>query len=217
MKLIDEHGFYAVDYQLIGAETTTLTELKTRMLNDRVRYTGWGPFWFPTRHEIAPQVVSETTYGCVHDGTGTTETVEKWRATTDGNFTIIRPHDLDQIEPGRYVNLILPVWRIAEILLHAGRMGGAFNASGVDFTVTFTGLSDRELTTKETPDRLLFDTYRTRANSYEKAISLPVEDIDRQVVEYTDKLLRPFYELFQFVLPANLCEEEISRMRAYRF
>ena len=217
MKLIDDYGYYAVDYQLVGARATTLIELKDRMLNDRVRYTGWGPFWFPTRHEIAPQVISETAYECVHDGTGTTEQIEKWHATTDGHFTIIRPHDLDHDEPGRYINLILPVWRIAEILLHAGRMGKGFEADGVEFTIAFTGLSGRELSTKGTRGRVLFDGYRTQADRYEKAISLATEDIDRQVVEFTDKLMRPFYELFQFELPASLCEEEIGRMRAHRF
>lgn len=217
MRLLQQHGYYAVDYQLVGAEATNLIELKNRLLNDRVRYTGWGPFWFPTRPEIAPRVINETTYECIHDGSGNGRQIEKWRVTTDGNFSIIRAHDLDQIDPGRYINLILPVWRIAEILLHAGRMGEEFGADHADFTVMFTGLTNRELTTKETPGRVLMETYRTGASDYEKAISVPVADIDRQVTEYTDKLLRPFYELFQFVLPAALSEEEIGRMRAHRF
>lgn len=220
MRLLQEHGYYGVNYQLIEIEPTSLTELRNRLLNDRVRYTGWGPFWFPTRQEIAPSVIDDSTYECKHEGSGRTGQIEKWRATTHGYFTIVRPHDLDQLdpeEPGRYINLVLPVWRIAELLLHAGRMGEVFEAESVDFTVLFTGLKDRELTTKETPGRVLMDTYRTGASDYQKAITVPVADIDRQVAEYTDKLLRPFYELFEFVLPDSLCEEEIGRMRSHRF
>ena len=44
----------------------------------------------------------------------------------------------------------------------------------------------RELTTKETPSRLLFERYQTGASEYEKAITVLISDIDRQVAEYTD-------------------------------
>lgn len=212
-----QHGYYGVDYQLLGAEPTTLTELRNRLLHDPVRYTGWGPFWFPTRDEIAPRVIDEKTYECIHEG-GHSRQVEKWQATTDGLFTIVRAYDLDLLdEPGRYINFILPVWRIAELMLHSGRMGGVFGVDEVEFSVIFTGLRDRQLTTKETPGRLLSRDYRTGASDYEKAVTVPVADIDRQVVEYTDKLLRPFYALFELELPENLVEEEVSRMRAGRF
>lgn len=217
MRVLQQYGYYGVNYQLIGAEPASLTELKDRLLIDPVRYTGWGPFWFPTRPEIAPRVINETTYECIHDSDDTRQ-IEKWRVTTDGYFTIVRAHDLDQYdEPGRYINLILPVWRIAELLLHAGRMGQVFSADEVEFTALFTGLRDRELTTKETPGRFLVRDYQTGANDYQKAIAIPVADIDRQVIEYTDKLLRPFYELFEFVLPDRLVEEEINRMRSGQF
>ena len=215
LDLLREHGYYGVNYQLRGAEPATLGELRDRLLHDRVRYTGWGPFWFPTRQEIAPRVINERTYECIHEGD---RQVEKWQATTDGFFTIVRAHDLDLLaEPGRYINLILPVWRIAELMLHSGRMGEAFVANEVEFTVIFTGLRDRQLTTKVTPGRLLSRDYRTGASDYEKAVTVPVADIDRQVAEYTDKLLRPFYALFEFELPAVLIEEEVSRMRSGRF
>ena len=62
MRLLQQHGYYGVNYQLVGTEPTSLTELKNRLLNDRVRYTGWGPFWFPTRQEIAPRVIDDSTY-----------------------------------------------------------------------------------------------------------------------------------------------------------
>lgn len=217
LELLREHGYYGVTYRLVGATETTLADLKERLLNDHVRYTGWGPFWFPTRPEIAPKAIDERTYQCVHEG-GRTGHVEKWRATTDGIFTLIRAHDLDEIDGSRaYINLILPVWRIAEIMLHSQRMGVAFEASEVEFSVLFTGLSGRQLTTKETPGRLLAREYRTHANDYEKAITVSVESIDRQVASYTEKLLVPFYSLFEFVPPATMIEDEVKRMRQGRY
>jgi len=210
-------GFYAVHYRLLEAQPISLYALKELLLGERVKYTGWPPFWFPTRDEIAPTVIDENTYECFHDGTGRTHHVEKWRASATGEFTIVRQHDLDETYPGKYIGLTLPVWRIAEILLHAGRMGSTFQAANVEFTVQFAGLCGRELTAKHQDRQALLGTFRTEAEEYSKTIVIPVADIDRQVAQYTDTLLRPFYEMFQFKLPPHFCEEEIAELRKNRF
>ena len=217
MKQLEQHGYYAAHYSLENPAQKTLSELKHRLLTERVKYTGWTPFWFPTRSEIAPRVVDEFTYECIHDGSGSTRHIEKWRASTKGEFTIIRAHDLDEQYPGQYISLVLPVWRIGEIILHAGRMGEFFQSQTLEFTILYTGLEGRELSTKEVPGRLLFEGHRTFAKEYRQSITLRTDDIDRQVALFTDKLLRPFYNLFEFDLPAHLCEEEIQRMRTNRF
>jgi hypothetical protein len=216
MKLIDQYGYYAAHYLLLGSTKKTLPELKQRLMTENVKHTGWPPFWFPTRPEIAPKVIDAETYECIHDGSGSTRHVEKWRASTRGEFTIIRAHDLDERYPGKYISLILPVWRISEILLHAGRMGQFFGASEVEFTVHYTGLKGRELSTKETPGRILFDGHVTYAEEYQQSIRVTTADIDRQVVTFTEKLLSAFYHLFEFEVPTSLIEQEISRMRGNR-
>ena len=212
-----ERGYYGARYVLQNVETKSLEELKIALATDPIKYTGWTPFWIPNRSEIRPKLVGQDTYECIHDGSGPTGHIEKWRATTNGEFTIIRAHNLDHIAPGDFINLILPIWRIAELLLHAGRMGQAFSSDEVEFTVLFTGLKGRVLTTKETPGRILSRNYQIHVSDYEQSIVVPVSDIDRQIAEYTDRVLRPFYGLFEYPLPADICEQEISRMRAHRF
>lgn len=217
MKFFEDYGYYACHYTLSEPRQVTLPELKQRLLNESVKHTGWPPFWFPTRNEIAPEAIDADTYECVHDGSGITWHVEKWRASTKGEFTIIRAHDLDIDYPGKYISLTLPVWRVGEVVLHAGRMGEFFQSDTVDFTVQFTRLRGRELSTLKVPGRILSDGYRCHAEEYRQSITMRTADIDRQVALYTDKLLARFYHLFEFQLPRNMCEEELERMRSNRF
>lgn len=211
------YGYYAVHFAVTGVATPDLGQLREWMRTDSPKYTGWAPFWWPTRAEIEPQVIDQQTYECLHDGTGPSGHIERWRARTWGDFTIIRSHDSDRVEPGKYIDLVLPVWRVAEILLYAGRIGERFRADNVDFTVKFTGLCGRVLTTRHTPGRLFAGVYSTRAKEYEKRVSVPVADLSITVVDVVEILLKDFYALFQYTLPPGLCEQEIAEMRRNRF
>ena len=64
---------------------------------------------------------------------------------------------------------------------------------------------------------MLLEDYTTLAQRYEKRVLLATEDIETGVAEMTDDLIRALFELFQFTLPATLCEQEIARMRSNRF
>lgn len=216
-NLLRDRGYYAVHYILDGSTHPNLNQLREWLAKDSPRYTGWPPFWVPARPEIAPRVIDQWTLQCTHDGTGPTGMVERWRASTKGDFTIIRMHDLDESDPGEFINLILPVWRVAEILLHAARMSERFSSPFVDFSVKFTGLRGRRLTTKMTPGRILFETYTTDAHSYEKRLRLEARDLQTAAADVVLELLDDFYALFQFQLPPDLCVQEIEKMTSTRF
>ncbi len=217
-EFMERCGYYAVSFLLEPASNPALTQLKEWMLTDSPNYTGWAPFWWPTRAEITPQVLDQMTYECLHDGTGRVGHIERWRASTNGAFTIVRAYDADyDDEPGKFLELTMPAWRVSELILYAGRMGERFEAKTVDFTLRYEGLSGRVLRSRAAPTRILFEHYTTRTKSYEKRVSLAVDDIETGVVEMTDDLIRGLFELFQFTLPAALCEEEITRMRSNRF
>lgn len=223
-EFLTTYGYYGVDFTLTPRERPSLAELRDWMMSDGPKYTGWSPFWWPTRAEIAPQVVDQATYECLHDGIGWTGHIERWRASTTGAFTIIRAYDSDvrrsdspSIVPGKYLELTLPVWRVAELLLYAGRMAVRYQSLSVDFIVRYEGLAGRLLTSRASPNRILVRDYTTKAQRYEKRMSLDSGDIELGVAEMTDRLVRGLFELFQFTLPATLCEEEITKMRAHRF
>jgi hypothetical protein len=75
----------------------------------------------------------------------------------------------------------------------------------------------KELENRAAQNRILLGNYTTRAKRYEKRVSLSKEDVESGVIEMTNDLVRGLFELFQFTLPASLCEEEITRMRSHRF
>jgi hypothetical protein len=217
-SFLDSYGYYAVSFTLAGTEGPSLKQLADWMRGDRPQYTGWPPFWWPTRSEIAPRVIDQDTYECLHDGTGFSGAVERWRASTTGLFTIVRAYDSDrETEPGKYLELAMPAWRISELLLYAGRMAVRFGAKEVDLTVRFEGLAGRTLRASWAPPRLLMGQYTTDAQRYERRVLLATEDIETGVIEMTDNLVRGLFELFQFVLPGTLCEAEITRMRSNRY
>jgi hypothetical protein len=214
---LQRHGYYAVSFSLRGKEIS-LQKLAEWMKVDAPKFTGWPPFWWPTRSEIAPQVVSQDTYECLHDGTGPTGAIERWRASGSGVFTIVRAYDSDREEqPGRYLELTMPAWRVGELVLYAGRMAERFESDTVDFTLRFEGLAGRTLRSSWAPSRILFDGHTTQAPQYERRVQLAAADIDTGVIEMTDDLIRGLFDLFQFSLPAALCEQEITRMRSNRY
>jgi hypothetical protein len=211
------YGYYAVSFSFDGKDVS-LPELAVWMRTDAPRYTGWPPFWWPTRSEIAPRVVSQKTFECLHDGTGLTGAIERWRASTIGEFTIVRAYDSDRDEePGRYLELTMPAWRVGELVLYAGRMAERFESDSVYFTLRFEGLAGRMLRSSWAPSRILFDGHTTQAPRYERRVQLATADIETGVIEMTDDLIRGLFDLFQFSLPATLCEEEITRMRSSRY
>ncbi len=216
-KYLKEHGYYAVFFSLQPKTPPSLMELSDWMKGDGPKYTGWSPFWWPTRDGIAPEIINQTTYECIHDGTGAVGHIERWQASTTGQFTIIRAFDTVDEKAGKQLELTLPAWRVSELLLYAGRMATRFASETIDFTLRYEGLSNRVLSTQSSQNRMLFEKYTTRASRYEKRVSLNSCDIESGVVEMTDNLIRGLFELFQFDLPKSLCEEEIGKMKSNRF
>jgi hypothetical protein len=216
-QFLHTYGYYAMSFTVKAVNTPSLIELGEWMRTDGPRLTGWSPFWWPTRAAIAPRVVDQNTYECLHDGTGPTGHIERWRASRTGEFTIVRAHELDRDSPGTHFDITLPAWRVAELLLYAGRMAGRFGSDTVDVVLRYEGLAGRLLSTTASPMRMLSGDYTTGAPRYERRVVLPSADINSGVIEMTDNLIRGLFDLFQFTLPAALCEQEISRMRAGRF
>lgn len=215
---LKEQGYYAAHIELAPPQEASLESLKEWLLFDRPRYTGWAPFWWPTRKEIEPQVVDQKTFECIHDGTGRTQHIERWRARIDGMFTIVRAYDSDMhAEPGKWLELTLPAWRVAELLLFSARMAKRFESPSIRFTVRYEGLSGRVISTRAAQTRILSGDYTTRAARYDKAIGVATEDVEAALPELTDSIVRGLFELFQFTLPATLCEQEIDRMTSGRF
>ena len=216
-------GYFGVNYSLLeySHQPVLHPELADWLRLDGPKHTGWIPFVWLDNEPHTPELVDEHTYrSTIITENLTHPHYERWSASTLGYFTLIRAHDLDhnpQYKEYDVIELTTPVWRVAEFMLHAERMAKRFGAKEIEFTVQFTGLKGRRLLSLPESNRLLSREYKTGAPEYKKAITLDATTVDAGVAAFTDQLMEPFYRLFEFTLPAELCEQEINKMRSNRF
>ncbi len=224
-----QHGHYAVGYQLFADELEPRrgAALLEAMRVGTVRYTGWPPFWVPTRPGIAPYMLDDNVECWLGPDDQNRDSAHSdfWRASPEAQFFLLRGHQEDGLEnditpSGQIFDLTLPTWRIGEVLLHAASMARQFNVprARVVMVIEWTGLAGRRITNLANRNRLLFDGHTSRQATYRTNISAQADQIADTLPELVDRLVRPLYELFDFFqLPATLVTEELARMRERRF
>ncbi|HEY2346390.1 MAG TPA: ATP-binding protein [Xanthomonadaceae bacterium] len=223
---VDPPGKYIVAYQIEG-------ELPERSLNELLDilrvvpgYTGWRPWWVPTRDGIRPYLF-DGLIECYHgyDGSRTSNPAHAdfWRASTRGQMLIIRGLDEDSYSdravPGTVFDVVLPVWRVGECLAHAAKLASRLvdGARSVTFSLTYTGLQGRELVHMERR-RFVHEGRVARQDRFSTSLTVPSDQIADQLPELVHGLLRPLYALFDFFeLPKSLVDDELMRMRSGRY
>jgi hypothetical protein len=222
------HGYRELAFEIRNVPPApTLAELRRRLdTAGAVRLTGWHPFLSLNREPFAPRVVDgliETWLGHEEEHRVRRDPAhcDFWRASLDGRLYMIRGYEEDNPErrpPGTLFDITLPVWRVAEPLLHVARLARQF---GEDPTIVMTcrntGLANRVLTSLN-DRRHVFDNRRAADNEVEFALTGTVADIEDNLAELLHPVLRPLYERFDFFeLPMNLVVEELEALRRGRF
>lgn len=123
----------------------------------------------------------------------------------------------DRRVPGTLFDLTLPIWRIAEPLLHVARLARLFEG---DATIVmlgrYTGLANRTLASLD--NRRLIDGGRSADNEFEFSLTASVAEIEDNLAELLHPALRPLYERFDFFeLPLALVTEELNGLRRGRY
>lgn len=227
-----KHGWYRIAYQVNGdIEECTLPELKDRLEASAVRYSGWPPFWVPTREGIAPYTIDNVIECWIGGDTDPTREdrdpahSDFWRVSPDGLALLLRGYQEDSEdatwgrrmapEPGAIFDLTLPIWRIGEALLQAESLAKAISPNGATlrFEVQYTGLDGRVLTVQ--PDRVpLLENNIARQDSIELSTEVDVSSISERLPEIVHPLLQPLYSLFNFFqLDIGLVAGELERLR----
>jgi hypothetical protein len=152
----------------------------------------------------------------VHDST------DFWRASPQGRMFLLRRHqedsdsDFPSVVPGEFLDLILPVWRTGECLLHASRLGHRLEADTVEVEMIWHGIAGRELRAlagagrrSVMPGRICNDPeVRSR-------ITVPLAQISDSLPEFVKELVSPLYARFDFFEPPDeLYATELRRMRS---
>lgn len=225
------HGHYSFDYEVVGP-ITRLSSKRLLVVLDKsvVRYTGWPPFWVPTREDLAP-VCDESGVECWL-GNPEAERMfddaahsDYWRASTDGRLYLQRGYQedgSDVLQPGTFFDITLPIWRAWEGLSHAARFATLTAPVGdpeIRFRVRYTGLGGRDLASWAKPaDRsLIVGIHRSRLPEAHLAIATSALRIDEDPVGVVHELLKPLYERFDgYVLERDLVEREILDMKSRR-
>ncbi len=223
------NGYYEIGIRLVGIDPAGGLPELNRFLQGarRVRHTGWSPFlelhrpeWQPYAHDqyLEAWVGRPSESG---EMGGDSSNCDFWRASKDGMLYTCRGYiedNIGEIAPGTVVDVTIPVWRLAEALLFAHRLGGEFDgAEAIAVWYEFNGLEGRRLTSIGNR-RIMMDYHicRTRNSSGYGVVSF--DRLEDNIVEFVHELLAPLYEKFNlFALPRALVEAEIERLRAGRF
>ena len=227
------HGYYNIAYQILGSvNEITLTQLPDVIRASAVRYTGWPPFWYPTRREIEPYPVDGAVECWLGGDTKTSAKIRDvahsdfWRISPDGRAYLLRGYQEDSgdlqwmsrgsMAPGTEFDVSLPIWRVGETLLQAERLATNLceGPTTIRFATEFTGLKGRSLVSVN--PRMNF---RRGRKAHQDSIRLQThvesQAIGPNLPEIVHELLNPLYALFGFFeLPMQLVVDAMIRMRA---
>lgn len=209
-------GWWSCSYIVTPvAEPPSLPTLRTTLLEIKGTETGW-PVWLSL--EGRPGMEARIADGIIECWLRETESADFWRADPKGRMFLLRrlqeDTDFRDVAPGSFLDLILPVWRTGECLLHAGRLADRLGADTVDMTMTWHGLFGRQLRARAGTGRMLMPgrvctdpevTTNTRVAAAEISDTLP---------EMVKALVDPLYARFGFFQPADqLYTSKLHRMR----
>ena len=120
-----------------------------------------------------------------------------WRADPKGLMFLIRrlqeDTDFRNVEPGTCFDLTLPVWRTGECILHAVRLARKLEAEQLDLTMSWEGLTGRELRALASSHRMLFPGRRSTEDSVSTSVSAPIATVLDALPDLVKQLLEPLF------------------------
>jgi len=218
------HGRYEVYFEIVDVPPcASLSDLRQRMSQaGQIKHTGWGPFVDLGREPIAPQPVDGNIEAWMgYEDFGTPAFSDFWRAHPSGLFCLIRGFDedgTDEYVPGRAFELANPIRRIGEPLLYMARLARLFGGDpDILVECRYYGLANRTLTSGRGRTPLSFDRV-CRDNFAVLSTRASPSQIDDNLVEIVQSLLKPLYEKFAFFeIAPQIVAQEIEKLAKARY
>jgi hypothetical protein len=219
-------GRFEFDYVLLGDfKNPSLTELLDTLRRAVLRHTGWPEFWVPTKPGMEPEPV-DGVIECWLGKPGVRNFSDSahadfWRASPEGRLFLLRGFGEDSeragVEPGKTFDIVIPTWRLGEVLSHASKLASLLAPDRTDLRVLIRarwyGLRGRRLVSLD-PNRMILGDYVSRQDEYAIETTVDIARIADNLPEIIYPLIAPLYEGFGFFqLPLSLPSEEIVRMR----
>jgi transcriptional regulator with XRE-family HTH domain len=216
-----EPGAWSASYRLLDIENRpdarTLSGMLREIRKTEGRETGRPVWWSPDSGENRPRPVDGEIECWFRDMLPADPShADYWRADPRGRLCLIRPYQEDweyDLAPGTAFDLILPIWRTGECLLHAERMARRLEARTIQLMMRWTGLRSRQLKALE-GRRRLGQTYLAERDEVVGYVQTIPNEIDQHLPELVQRLLAPLYESFDFFEPpGEVFEEQLETMR----
>lgn len=222
-SLVRPPGHYQVAYRLTPGPLPLATpQLLAAIGRATTRFTGWPPWWVPTRDGIRPYVNNGAIECNLAEGGGITAHSDFWRVSPSGEALLIRGYKEDEIphryKPGTVFDLTVPIWRVGDCLMQAAAFAAAVGVpdAELNFMVQWRGLAGRELVHVE-GTRFIHEGRICRQDAFDHTMSAVASAIPEQLPELVFGFMAPLYGLFDFLeLPKALVDEELKKMLSGR-
>lgn len=217
-----EHSYDLEDLSFDG----TLAQLR-EVLAGLPKTSGWSPFWVPTRDALRP-TIRDALIECWLGKPDVERTFNDpahsdfWLVSGDLKAYLQRGYQEDgpdNLEPGTIFDLTLPIWRTAEVLLHAShlteKLGGDPQAA-IIYNARYTGLEGRELVAWATPRQRhdLLERHVARTSRVDLTLRTTSANIVTGLERDILTCLSPLYDQFDgFELTAELVANQIAQVR----
>lgn len=220
------HGYFRFDYCLEGIKLINLKHLPNILTRSvETHYSGWPPFLLGREKKNQAYEKGDTIERWIVD----TEEVsyllgqsnDFWRASPQGRMFLIRGYKEDGPDistPGSIFDISIPVYRMAEVLLHASHMATHMPKEDsqqtiVHFRVLYTGLRGRVLRSWSDPHYFLPGEYSSLSSEALVETSVSVEMIQNNLIEVIYPLASSLYEKFGLIkLEKNLVQKVLDRL-----
>jgi transcriptional regulator with XRE-family HTH domain len=214
-------------YAILGLEDVPPLGQLRELLSTIPKSSGWSPFWVPTRPELRPDI-DESALEC---WLGRPETERHFRDAAHSDFWRISRDPFaflqrgyqedgpDNLDPGTIFDLTLPIWRTAELFLHAinfARFVGAADETEIRFVARYTGIEGRTLLNWAKPllHDLIEERLRARSSKVDLEVACCLSDLENSLAEIVFEFIAPLYERFDGYRPSpTLVSNQIAELR----
>jgi len=213
------YGAYSFSPSLSGV---TVKDVSERLRNCIGRETGWPIGQFPPRAG-QPYAFEGSLEMSLVEEFNDPLSGDYWRASPSGKFIIFRGMQEDSNETlfgskheKPAFNFTTPVWRLAELLLHAMRFADQYSPTekrSAVVSVDWYGLKGRQLVADMSKYGLLSDRLSKQDKVHSEIVVPDVSRVQEQLPELVFQLTKPLYEVFDFFeIPMQTVQGEINQL-----
>jgi len=172
-----------------------------------------------TRPEKTPYPLEQTIECHILSDSGNGSLSDFWKASPDGRLFLLRAYQEDfeanAYKPGSVFDLIIPIIRIGECVLHSYRLASSLTEEDavIKFKVNWSKLRNRKLVSWAKPMYHVYDRV-CRSLEVTSEYSFSRDSVQSKLPEIVGNILFPLYESFNFFnIPKDTIINELKLLQ----